>query len=53
VPHWHISQHGETVSVFCFSDVRTSEMKTAVKQCCRWPALLHATAHSWNSLKQF
>ena len=41
----------------CFSirDVRTSEIKIAVKQCCRWSALFHACEHPWNwnkTLKQ-
>ena len=48
-------QHGETVSVFQFQGCADVWNKTAVKQCCRWLASFHASAHPWNwnkTLKQ-
>jgi len=54
-PHKHIFQHGETVSVFQFQRCADVWNKTAVKQCCWWSALFHASAHPWywnKTLKQ-
>ena len=54
IKHWNcfsvisFFQHGETVSVFQFQRCADVWNKTAVKQSCRWSALLHASAHLWN-----
>jgi len=40
--------YGETVSVFQFQGCADVWNNTAVKQCCRWSALFHASTHPWN-----